>query len=297
MFRSFFIAAAIQLFLLIISPKAIDAGATTSHPHQGKVPPFQAGAPNVELDGKAEVILSNGKPFQTQIQSETSGRGLVVQDVKAPTHVVWGKILDYDNYAKMVPKTIQSENYKVEVHGDNSQTIYTRMKVGVPLIKLEFFIKHEYKPELNSLTWTLDYSKKSDFDDSCGYWYVIPHPNNPNWTRVYYSVEVALFDWIPKFAVNFMSSKALTDATSWVKKFSELEQQAPDSPTGSATDTKEEEKITASEVSSIDNKEECPTAIVEVSKPVRRSRYIMLFTVIILQVYNLYDFFHSDIEK
>jgi len=32
-----------------------------------------------------------------------------------------------------------------------------------------------------------------------------------------------MFDWVPKFVVDFMSSKALTDATAWVKKFSEIE--------------------------------------------------------------------------
>lgn len=32
-----------------------------------------------------------------------------------------------------------------------------------------------------------------------------------------------MFDWVPKFAVDFLSTKALTDATAWVKKYSELE--------------------------------------------------------------------------
>jgi len=154
----------------------------------------------------------------------------VVQDISAPSDLVWGRILDYDNYAKMVPKTVESKNYNVEQHKTGprnplAQTIYTRMKVGFPMLKLEFFIKHLYYPALNSLTWTLDYTKTSDFDDSCGYWYVIPHPDNSKMTRVYYSVQVSMFDWVPKFVVDFMSSKALTDATGWVKKFSEIEAQ------------------------------------------------------------------------
>lgn len=97
------------------------------------------------------------------------------------------------------------------------------MTVGFPILKLEFFIKHLHFPGLNSLTWTLDYSKQSDFDDSCGFWYVIPHPQKPGWTRVFYSVEVSMFDWVPKFVMDFMSSKALTDATNWLKKYSEIE--------------------------------------------------------------------------
>jgi len=199
-----------------------------AHSHQGVVTPFQPGDPKVSLDKKALNILSQGKPYQTQVQSGGSGRGLVVQDIDAPTDIVWGRILDYDNYVKMVPKTVESKNYdfvnvKPTKKDPLSQIIYTRMKVGFPVLKLEFFIKHLYYPSLNSLTWTLDYTKSSDFNDSCGYWYVIPHPDSDDKTRVYYSVEVSMFDWVPKFVVEFMSTKALTDATGWVKKYSELE--------------------------------------------------------------------------
>lgn len=202
------------------------------HSHTGKVELFQPGDPKITLDGKATSILKAGKPYSTQVQSGSSGgRGLVVQDVNAPTDVVWGRILDYDHYGDMVPKTIDSKNYKVVPHKPSKannfleKEIYTRMKVGFPMLKLEFFVRHFlYIQQHKSLTWTLDYTKESDFDDSCGYWYIIPHPDDPECrTRLYYSVQVGMFDWVPKFVVDFMSSKALTDATAWVKKYSELE--------------------------------------------------------------------------
>mmetsp|Transcript_9824 Transcript_9824/g.13898 ORF Transcript_9824/g.13898 Transcript_9824/m.13898 type:complete len:332 (-) Transcript_9824:58-1053(-) len=219
------------------------------HVHNGKVSPFKPGDPNVPLDANAIKILKSGKPYQTQIQTGTAGRGLVVQDINAPVDIVWGRILDYDNYSKMVPKTLASNNYKVidnkpTKNDPHTQTIYTRMTVGFPILKLEFFIKHLYYPNLNSLTWTLDYEKKSDFDDSCGYWYIIPHPENPNdCTRVFYSVEVSLFDWIPKFAVDFMSSKALTDATAWVKKYSELEYEDKEASSSAVVEPSSNEKV------------------------------------------------------
>ncbi len=164
----------------------------------------------------------------------------------------------------MVPKTVESKNYNI-IHQNEltqsdldasdeddakslSQIIYTRMKVGFPLLKLEFFIKHKYYPSLNSLTWTLDYDKLSDFNDSCGYWYIIPHPDYPKHkTRVYYSVEVSMFDWVPKFVVDFMSTKALTDATAWVKKFSELEyaKQGGDSSTCSMDENEKDDGISS----------------------------------------------------
>lgn len=247
-----------------------------------------------------------------------------MQDVKAPTNVVWDRILDYNNYAKMVPKTIESQNYKVEKHGkkaDSPQTIYTRMKVGFPMVKLQFFIKHEYEPKLNSLTWTLDYSKKSDFDDSCGYWYIVPHPDNPNWTRVYYSVEVSMFDWVPKFVVQFMSNKALTDATGWVKKFSELEYErqgggttAVDAPVdvslSSSLQTPDKKhragwlfgtgkETSASSDESIDD-ETCDEASVESTSVADTSaekeevgikRYALMLSVVVLSFYNVHLYF------
>lgn len=199
------------------------------HPHQGLVAPYEPKAPKIDLNKKALALLEDGKLFKTQIAKEGGGgRGIVVLDVNAPTATVWSRILDYDNYAKMVNGCTSSKNYNVIQHKPSksnsflSQTIYTRMKIGLSVIQLEYFIKHQYHPKLNVLTWTLDYDKTSDLDDSVGYWYIVEHPSKgSNWSRVYYSVDVALPDWLPGFAKDFFSTKALTDATSWVKKESE----------------------------------------------------------------------------
>ena len=225
-----FLRLLLLLLLVLLSACSCNASdISVPHSHTGKVAPFEPGDPKVTLNAKALSILSSGSPYQTTIHvpGSTSGRGLVVQDVHAPPDVVWDRILDFDHYVGMVPKTAESSNYQVIRHKATKrdpleQTIFTKMKVGLPLVpKMTFFVKHLYYPELNSLTWTLDYTRKSDFDDSVGYWYVIPHPTLPNWSRVYYSVSVSMYDWVPKAVVNFMSTKALTDATGWVKRFSE----------------------------------------------------------------------------
>jgi hypothetical protein len=190
--------------------------------------------------------------------------------VHAPTDIVWERILDFDHYADMVPKTVESSNYypQEELQGPNNDTkkvIYTQMKVGFPLLKLQFFIRHEYHPALNSLTWTLDYSKTSDLDDSCGYWYVIPHPEKgKDWSRVYYSVDVSMFDWVPSFVVNFMSRQALTEATGWVKKFSEQEYM-------DKQQSKEEEEATP-EKQQPQQQQETPRKQEPKQKPTRRQQ-------------------------
>lgn len=215
----------------ILAPFADASNFNKPHSHTGKVEPFQPGDPKINLDGKALGVLETGKPYQTQVVTpDGGGTALVVQDVNAPTHVVWGRILDYDNYASMVPKTIDAKNYNIIEHTPTKannfleKEIFTRMKVGFPVLKLEFFVRHfVHIQHHKSLTWTLDYTKESDFDESCGFWFIIPHPDDPDKTRLYYSVKVGMFDWVPKFVVDFMSTKALTDATAWVKKYSESE--------------------------------------------------------------------------
>lgn len=123
-----------------------------SHPHQGVVAPFASGDPGVKLNGSALQTLRAGKPHSTQIQSETGGRGLVVQDVHAPSDVVWAQILDFGAYPKMVPKTAESEIYGKEKLRGGQERIWVRMKVGFPMFKLHFYINHLYDPSHNSLT-------------------------------------------------------------------------------------------------------------------------------------------------
>ena len=225
--------------------------------------------------------------------------------MNAPTHIVWDRILDYNNYAKMVPKTLESQNYRVE-HHHGRQTIYTRMKIGFSGINLQFYIKHQYDPKLDSLTWTLDYTKKSDLDDSVGFWYVIPHPDYPDaQSRVYYSVEVRLFDWIPKFVVQFLSQKALTEATAWVKKFSELKYKEEEEE-----EQQQQQQQVMMVIATDDNKvpemkgrwfsrrntqddETCTpdddSAVIAVNKQtVGISRYAMVVSVFVLALYNIH---------
>jgi ribosome-associated toxin RatA of RatAB toxin-antitoxin module len=201
----------LPVLLLLLSQNVTVASSTSeAHPHKGKVTPFQAGDPGVKLNGSALNILSSGKPYSTQLQSRAGGLGMVVQDINAPTDIVWGRILDFDRYDKMVPLTAESQIYKTENLRHGQKRIWVRMKVGFPMLRLEFFSNHLYDPNKNSMTCTLDYSKKSDFDDSAGYWYIVKHPDRPDHTRVYYSAEVSMFPWVPPFVMDIMSKQALT---------------------------------------------------------------------------------------
>jgi hypothetical protein len=80
---------------------------------------------------------------------------------------------------------------------------------------------HKYTAEKDSVTWTLDYDKTSDFDDVSGHWHVEQHPEKPDWTRVFYACDVKLKGAVPKPIANYLSKSALKTATGWVKKESE----------------------------------------------------------------------------
>ena len=86
------------------------------------------------------------------------------------------------------------------------------------MISVEYFIKHNLHEKEGYVTWTLDYSRESDLDDSTGYWLLYPSPDNPDHTRVEYSVDIRIKGWIPKFIETMLAEQGLEDATKWVKK-------------------------------------------------------------------------------
>ena len=104
---------------------------TLTHTHPTPSPPQHT---------QAESLLASGVPYKTQLMSGARGRGLVVQDIAAPSTVVWSRILDFDHYTEMVPRTVISENYGVK--GGRDREIKTRMKLSAMVTQIEFFIRH-----------------------------------------------------------------------------------------------------------------------------------------------------------
>ena len=43
----------------------------------------------------------------------------------------------------------------------------TRFVLSMLGIKLEYFIRHLYRPSINTITWTLDYDRASDLGEWC----------------------------------------------------------------------------------------------------------------------------------
>lgn len=198
------------------------------HDHGGKLSPYKIGPFDVLKLGKSdEAILSSGKSLMKQMpsdggQSKTSGRSICVQDVEAPKDAVWNQILDLDHYVGKVSKLKECGNYAVKKNPNGTWTIKTKMIVGVlPGYSYEYYCDHTYSPKLDSLVWTLDYDKYSDFDDVVGHWHVEDHPDKPGCSRVFYACDLKLRSAVPGPVMSFLTKSALKQATSWVKRESE----------------------------------------------------------------------------
>jgi carbon monoxide dehydrogenase subunit G len=186
------------------------------HPHQGMLTPYKGEPPKITLSAADLILLDKGETVMKQSEAGLGGRGMAVQDIAAPTDVVWDRILDFDGYPKMIANVKQ-----IEVYEKNPERVKVRFVIGQFGIKLEYFIDHVVHRDKGFMTWTLDYSRKSELDDSVGYWYVEPHPTRKGETRLYYSVDVRMRGFVPAFVQDMVRQEGLVRATRWVKAFSE----------------------------------------------------------------------------
>jgi len=160
---------------------------------------------------------------QNSICNGESGRGFVIQDIHAPAHIIWQHILDFSSYPNKCPRVKKCDNYETLTNSDGSKEIKTCMQLGVCGIKIKTFIDHRFYPNKKCLTWTLDYSRRSDVSESVGYWYIESHPDTlkHDWSRVFFSVDVITPPFLPNSLKNILKHKALSQSTHWVKEHSE----------------------------------------------------------------------------
>jgi len=213
----------IQLTCFFLVPQVNGSDKNKPHKHQGVLEPYSSEKPRMNLKEKQLQDLLAGKTVLQQLVQGGGGRAIVIQDVHAPSDIVWDRILDFSGYPKMVPKLAQCECYSVEKE-DCCCKIRTRMEMRAFGVKLEYFVNNYYFPKQSACTWTLDYSNSSDLDESVGCWYVEPHPDprKTDWSRVYFSLALVPPSWIPRIAKAFLMTKdALSQSTAWVKVHSE----------------------------------------------------------------------------
>lgn len=205
---------------LFVSTPALAADPDEPHVHQGVLTPYEAPPPKPELSEEELAHLAAGKPVLKQIRADieggAGGRGVAVQDIHASEAVVWERITSFEKYPEWVDNVRECENYEVV-----DDKVRTRFVVGVMMLSGEYYIEHTVRPEEGWMTWTLDYSRSSDLDDSVGYFITEPHPDKEGWTRLYYSVDFQVKQWVPQAIQDLVARHGLKKATEWVKRESE----------------------------------------------------------------------------
>lgn len=206
------------LFLVIISillETAVAADPNAPHPHQGIITKFIDPAPAL-LSPDEQAALLSGQPVFQQTSHNNIDRGTAIFDVAAGPKTVWQVITSFQNYPEWIEEISETEIYMSE-----GRNIYVDFIISVYMVDIQYFIKHDYQPEKGSMTWTLDYNRKSDLDDSAGYWLVYPSPADTGKTRVEYSVDLRIGPGIPDFIETILADKGIKNATKWVKKGAE----------------------------------------------------------------------------
>ena len=188
------------------------------HPHLNLIPAFTGIPPLPALTADDLTTLASGKAVLKQEPDEggNGGRGVGIQDIHATPATIFSKVLNYPMYPQWVDGVYECGMYK-EANGHQ----YVRFVIGKMGIKYEYYIDHTIHTDQNYLTWTLDYTRQSDLDDSVGFWYAQPLADKPGWTRVYYSVAIKLTGWVPGFVEDMLTKRGLIQATEWVKREAE----------------------------------------------------------------------------
>ncbi len=204
----------------LLAGLALSADSGKPHPHSGVLPrPPQPPVPPA-LSAEDLVKLARGEPVLRQMQDKSGedagGQGVAVLDIHAEPAAIWALLTDFDKYEDRVPNVMTCE--VLEHVGD---TYKVHFVIGIPLVPIEYWVVDTFRPEQGYLTWTLDYAKSSDFDDTTGFWLVEPIPDKPGWSRAWYSVRVKARGWVPAPIEAAFSRFGLTRSTEWLKREAE----------------------------------------------------------------------------
>ena len=156
------------------------------------------------------------------ILEDGSKRGLAVQRIAAPAHIVWDTLVDFQNWSEVPGNNcVASEVY--DSSGDEQMgRVKAKITLGVAWLKIAAHCDHVVDRAAGRLTWTLDESQPNDVLTNEGYWLVRPDPEDPaNYSQVCYCGVVVLAAWAPAWANTFLCEAGLPKAVGWIRKEAE----------------------------------------------------------------------------
>lgn len=107
--------------------------------------------------------LSRGNTVIFKTQTGSTSRGVIVLDVDAPGSVCMEQILDFSKYSRMVSNIKNVEVYdRAQLHNGTAKTA-AKFSVGSMGISFDYCILLTHEPKHNTVTWTLDYTRRSSY--------------------------------------------------------------------------------------------------------------------------------------
>ena len=217
------LGALAPLALLLSAASSVGAAdPTVPHPHKGKVTKYTRGKPSQYglrvRDAAAEAQLAAGKPIISSKDLKNDfRRHTAIFDTAAPPDVVFGCITDLKRYPQMIGNIARTDIYS-DTRKGVVRHVYACNRIRESAFVFDCYVQHEYNPFQRCMVFQLDYSRKSDVDDSSGYWFVEALPSGGS--RVYYALEATVPAWVPKALKGPMLSLGARRAASWVDEAS-----------------------------------------------------------------------------
>ena len=104
------------------------------------------------------------------------------------------RIMDLDAYDRMVSGVDSCVTY-ASSDASGVRVVKSTYEISALHMRFKYFVEHVYDPKAHCMVFRLDYSRRSDLDDTVGYWFVDPRGRAS--CRVYYSCECKLRGWVP----------------------------------------------------------------------------------------------------
>ncbi len=198
---------------LLVSSTLWAGDVTQAHPHRGVLraysapPPLRLSADEANRVAAGEDVI---RPF-----GGGDARPAIVFRVKAPPERVWRVVSDFKALSRYI-----DEVKRVEILRRDGEHTIAKLEMGQMGISMEEFVDYRFRDAERWGTWTLDYSKRSDLDDSVGFWRVTPGEHDGE-SIVEYSAEVRAMPWAPGFVQEIINDKAMRSTPGWVRRYSE----------------------------------------------------------------------------
>lgn len=188
------------------------------HEHQGIIPAYRGAPPRIGLSAEEQNTVGRDQYVRRIEEVDGNVQAVTVFSVNAPAACVWSLLLDFPAYARGLEDMSISELYRRDGRDYYVEFRYRHWLLG----SHTYFVRHTYPGSVAGWgTWTLDYDRRSDLDDSVGFWRVEPVKGNADRSNVFYSATVRYRGWAPWWIMRMFVEGTLAETADWVKAYSE----------------------------------------------------------------------------